>query len=80
MTEQDVYAELTDIFRDLFADDKIVLHSSTTASDVPGWDSFNHLNVIVGVESRFGIKFDTSEIESLNNVGDLVKSVMAKLN
>jgi acyl carrier protein len=71
---------LTDIFHDLFADDAIVLRPETTADQVPGWDSFNHLNIIVAVEDAFSIKMKTDEIEKLNNVGDLVKTIQRKLH
>jgi acyl carrier protein len=79
VTEADVYAGLTEVFHELFADDTIVLTPETTAADVDGWDSFNHLNIIVAVEMRFGIKLQTNEIEGLNNVGDMVRLIMAKV-
>lgn len=79
MTEAEIYAGLTEIFQDLFADDTIVLKPETTAKDVDGWDSFNHLNIIVAAESRFGIRMQTTEIEKLANVGDLVSTIQRKL-
>jgi acyl carrier protein len=48
------------------------------ASDVPEWDSLNHINLIVAIEARFKIKFKTSEIESLRNVGHLVEMIEKK--
>ena len=39
MSEAQVYQSLTDIFRDLFKDDSLVLLPSTTAADIPDWDS-----------------------------------------
>ena len=79
MTEADIYAKLTEIFRELFADDSITLRPDTTADQVDGWDSFNHLNIIVAVESEFGVKMQTNEIEKLSNVGDLVRAIQAKM-
>ena len=78
MTEPEVYAVLTEVFQELFADEGIVLTPTTTADDVEGWDSFNHLNIIVGVESRFRIRLQTREVEGLTNVGDMVKLILAK--
>jgi acyl carrier protein len=80
MTEAEIMADMTEIFHDLFADDGIVLTPSTTALDVDGWDSIKHISLIVAVEDRFGIQIGTSEIETLNNVGDLVLAVRRKLN
>jgi acyl carrier protein len=78
MTEADAYAGLTELFRDLFADDTIVLRAETNADDIEGWDSFTHLNVIVATETRFGIKLRSNEIEGLKNVGDLVTLIVAR--
>lgn len=73
------YRELTDIFRDVFDDDSIVLTPDTTAADIHDWDSANHVNLIVAIEVRMKIKFKTIEIESLHNVGHLVNLVEQKL-
>jgi acyl carrier protein len=80
LTSQAIYAQLTDIFRDLFDDDTIELSPETTAADVPGWDSFNHINLTAAIEVRFGIRFNTAETESLRNVGHLVAVIEKKLN
>src|ERR1700761_5042390 len=68
LTTEQIYAKLTDIFRDVFDDETLVLTPELTASDVPGWDSFNHINLIVATEVQFKIKFKTAELESLRNV------------
>jgi acyl carrier protein len=78
MREAEVYQELTDIFRDLFEDDTLVLSPSTTAADIPDWDSQNHINLIVMAEARFGIRFRTAELDSLRNVGEFVALIQAK--
>jgi acyl carrier protein len=79
MQQQDIYRELTGIFRDILDEDNLELRPSLTAADVPEWDSFNHINLIVAVESKFGIKFQTAELESLQTVGHLADLIQAKL-
>ena len=79
MQTSEIYEKLTDLFRELFADDAIVLTPQTTANDIEGWDSFNHISVIVAVETRFGVKMTTAEIETLANVGSLVAAIESKL-
>lgn len=79
MTTEQIYTQLTEIFRDLFDDESIVLKPDTTAADVEGWDSFNHINLMVAIEARFKIKFKTAEIESLHNVGHLVDVIASKV-
>jgi acyl carrier protein len=79
VSTDDIYARLTEIFRDVFDDDDIVLTPNTTAADIQDWDSFNHINLIVAIETKFGIKFQTAEIESLKNVGDMVAVIERKI-
>ncbi|WP_158823152.1 acyl carrier protein [Granulicella sp. S156] len=79
MQQHDIYAQLTTIFHDLFDDDSIVLNPGLTAAEVPEWDSFNHINLIVAIESRFGIKFQTAELESMHTVGHLADLIQSKL-
>ena len=78
-TEPEIYVILTELFHELFADDDIVLTAATTANDIKGWDSFNHMNIIIAVETRFGVRMHSSEIESLKSVGDLVAMILAKI-
>ena len=79
MSNEQIYANLTELFREFFADDAIILTPETTADDIDGWDSFNHISIIVAVETRFGIKMHGSEIERLTKVGDLVTAIAGKL-
>jgi acyl carrier protein len=51
----------------------------TTAKDVVGWDSFNHVNIVVAIESQFDIQFNPAEIEELRGVGEFVKMIEKKL-
>jgi len=78
MQESEIYARLTQAFHDIFDDNSIVLKPEMTAKDVQDWDSFNHINLVVATEARFGIKFQTAEIESLRNVGQFVELIRKK--
>ena len=80
MQSQDIYNQLTAIFHDLFDDDSLVLTPELTAAEVPEWDSFNHINLIVATESLFGIKFQTAELERMQTVGHLVELIEKKLS
>ena len=79
MTEADIYRVLTDIFQDVFMRDDLKLSPKLTAKDVPGWDSFKQIEIIIAVEEKYGIKFHTRELDSLNNVGDLAQIVADKI-
>ncbi len=71
MTEAEIYAALTDIFRETFENDDMVLTPGLSAKDVEGWDSFKQIEIVIAVEERFGIKLRTRDIVRLRNIGDL---------
>jgi acyl carrier protein len=52
---------------------------ATAASEVPGWDSLSHINVVLAVEKHFGVRFKGTEVLRLKNVGDLQRLVDSKL-
>jgi acyl carrier protein len=52
----------------------------TLASQVPGWDSLSHVNVILAVEKRFKVRFSNIEVLRMKNVGDLQRLVDSKAN
>lgn len=52
---------------------------ATTAKDVPDWDSLRHVLIIAGVEEAFNIQFSSTEMDSLQTVGDFVDLIGRKL-
>jgi len=51
--------------------------AATRASDVPGWDSLNHVNVIMAVEKHFKVRFKGAQVLKMKNIGDLQRLVDA---
>jgi acyl carrier protein len=78
MTEAEIYQQLTEVFRDIFGREDMELTPELSAKDVMGWDSFKQIEIMIAVEEQYGVKFRTRELESLQNVGDLVRAVLAK--
>ena len=78
MEETQVYERLTEIVRDVFDDDSIIISADTKAKDVDGWDSLSHIRLIVTIEKVFGMKFSTSEIGRLEKVSDLVALIIGR--
>ncbi len=71
MEQTETIHMLDEVFQKVLDDPSIKLTASTTAEDVEGWDSLNHIIIIVEIERRFGIKFQAAEMEELKNVGEL---------
>ena len=78
-SESEIYTALTEIFHDVFLRDDLVLKAELSAKDVQGWDSFKQIEIIMATEEKFGMKFSTRELDSLQNVADLVRAVVAKV-
>jgi acyl carrier protein len=72
MDQLQIYARLGEIFQEVFDEDSIKVTPRLSASDVDGWDSLAHIRLLLTIEKAFKIKFSTSEIGKLQNVGDLV--------
>ncbi len=66
------------IFIDLLDDEEIALSETTTAADVDGWDSLTHIQLVVAIEKYFKIRFTAREIQSWNNVGEMVACIAGK--
>lgn len=70
--------KLAPVFRDVMDRDDIVLSDALTADDVEEWDSLSHIRLMVAIEKRFSVRFTNAEIESLKDVGELVRLIATK--
>ena len=55
------------------------IDDGTSMYNTPGWDSANHINLILALEDEFSISFEVSEFELMVSFFDLVQVVEAKL-
>lgn len=69
---------LSDVFKDVFDDDELVISRRTSAKDIDNWDSLTHVSLIVKIETSFGIRFTSAEVASLQTVGELVDLIEKK--
>jgi acyl carrier protein len=74
-----VHERLERVFRDVFDDDSITLRPETTAADIEGWDSLEHINLFIAVEREFKVKFAAAEILGLADVGEFEAVLRRKL-
>ncbi len=80
-TEIELRAALVDLVQSLFLVSPR-LTPQTAYADIAGWDSLSHINVIFGIEQRFGIRFDDHELDELRRssaLGELESIVRRKL-
>jgi len=81
MNEEAVWIRLTEIFRDVFDDEDIVIDPETVAGDILEWDSLSYIQLLVAIEKAFdGVKFNTGEVANLKNVGEMVDIITQRSN
>ena len=67
------------VFREVLEDDSLQLSAHDSDSTLPGWDSFDHVKLIIGLEEEFGIKFTIDEVGETKNVEGLRKIIEQRL-
>jgi acyl carrier protein len=78
LTTERILERTTAVFRDLFDDDSITVTAETTAGDIEDWDSLMHINLILAIETEFGMKFSMGEVTGMKNVGEMVEILKAR--
>ncbi len=78
MDRPTILKEVTEVFIDVLDNEDIVLTDETQATDVDDWDSLNHIQLVVGIEKHFKIRFTSKEIQSWKNVGEMITCIQEK--
>ena len=72
MDKEKIREKLNGVFQDVFDDDSIELDENTTADDIDGWDSLEHITLISAVEKAFQMRFTMKEVSGMKNVGEMM--------
>ncbi len=80
MEQDSILTKLQIFFRIFFKNDTIELTKDSSANDIDGWDSLNHMSLIGEIERDFNIEFEFFELMDFKNVGDLIKAISIKIN
>ncbi len=57
------------VFAAVFEVDPETLAETDSPATIAGWDSVNHIHLILSLEGEFSVSFDPAEIAELNSVG-----------
>jgi len=69
---------LNEIFEDIIDEGPVYLLENSTSKDIEGWDSLTNIQIVVGIEKHFNIRFTSEEIISWNNVGEMIDCILNK--
>lgn len=61
-------------------EDDLKLEDATVADAVDGWDSINHVKLIIALEKFYKIRFAPEEITAPENVGALVTLIKSHID
>ena len=68
--------KVLDIVRNVLEDDSVDINTSQTNN--AKWDSMAQLNIMVELESEFGLSLEPEEISSIKSVKDIIEIVNRK--
>ncbi len=71
MSYEEIFEKVSDVFLLVFGKDTVIT-PDTTASDIAGWDSLNHVRLVRELEKAFNTEFDLFEVFELTGVNAIV--------
>ncbi len=75
---ESVIRELDPIFQDILDQPELRLSPESNASNVDGWDSLAHVNLVTAIEQHMRIRFALGELQALKNVGEMADLIINK--
>jgi len=74
-----ILEELQPLFRDILDQPNLRITRESNSSNVEGWDSLAHINLVTAIEQEYNVKFSIDELLVLKNVGEMVDLMEIKL-
>jgi len=78
MERSEILKQVNEIFVNTLDNEDIVITETTRAPDVAEWDSLTHIELVVAVEKHFKIRFTAKEIQTWDNVGEMLDCIQQK--
>ncbi|MBT8543372.1 acyl carrier protein [Polynucleobacter paneuropaeus] len=75
-----IFVLVESIFQEIFLSPQLKISYDMATGDIPGWDSFKNVEILLACEKKFVIRFRSKEIDALKTVGDLVAAIELKLS
>ena len=79
MEIKEIQSQLSSVLQDVVGRGDIEVKSGMSASDIKGWDSLNHIRIVLSAEEVFGVRFSTIEIPELRSIDEFVNLIQKKL-
>ena len=56
------------------------IYKGTQFDEIPGWDSLNHVKIILAINTKLSVKIKNIEVLECKNIGDLQRLIYKKLD
>jgi acyl carrier protein len=73
------FEQVRGIASDVFGVPADTITAESSPQSIESWDSMQHLNLVLAIEERFGVRFEPEEMEEMKNVGAAAALVDKKL-
>jgi acyl carrier protein len=77
--QQNLEEVVKGVMADVLGVDASLINDETGRDNTVGWDSANHITLVLALEEEFGVTLEVSEIESMFTFADIVQTIGAKL-
>jgi acyl carrier protein len=72
--------ELRDVFAEVFRIPTAEIGADTQFGELPQWDSMGHMDLMVALESKFGVEISAETISQLVSIPAIIAHIQAKQN
>jgi acyl carrier protein len=70
--------EMRDVFADVFQVSASEIGPETQFGELPQWDSMGHMDLMVALETKFGVEINADTISQLVSIPAIIAHVQAK--
>ncbi len=70
-----ILEKLKPIFQLIFVDKELILNENSDSKSIANWDSLANVKLLVTVEKVLELRFRTSDITGLADVGELISVI-----
>ena len=78
MEREEVFKKLNNIFEETLDLENVELTELSCSDDYDEWDSLANIQLVIAIQRTFNIKFNSAEILTWRNVGDMVDCILGK--
>lgn len=77
-SKEQLFEDLRDLFVETFKVDANDVRPDLQLGELPQWDSMGHMDLMVGLETRFGVEINAETISGLISVPAILEHLEAK--